>query len=63
LHVILTRQARTADFDILLITQHSADMPVAGKFPTAHTDAAAADRTLGITDTTSPLHWFIPSFR
>jgi len=56
LHLVLTRQARSTDPDFLVISQHGVEMAVAGELPAAHADAAAADRTLGITDAASPLH-------
>jgi len=46
LHLIITRQTRAADPDFLLFDQYRVEMPVAGEFSAAGTDAAAADRTL-----------------
>jgi hypothetical protein len=60
LHVVLTRQTRAADPDFHLIAQHCVEMTVAGELPAADTDSAAADQTLGITDTTSPQHLNLP---
>jgi hypothetical protein len=54
--MVLTRQARSADSDLLPVHQHGIEMPVAGEFPATRADAAAANLVLGITDTTAPLH-------
>jgi hypothetical protein len=56
LHLVLTRQARTADPDFLVIDQDGVEVPVAGELPATHADTASANRILGITDTASPLH-------
>jgi hypothetical protein len=55
LHLVLTRQTRTADPDVLLITQYGIEMPVAGELSAAHADAAGADGVLGIADAAAPL--------
>jgi hypothetical protein len=56
LNLVFSRQARSTDLDFLFVGQYGVEMPVAGELPAAGTDTAAADRTLGITDTTAPLH-------
>jgi hypothetical protein len=60
LHPVLAGQARAADPDFPVIDQHSIEVTVAGELPAAGADAAAADRTVGIADTASPLHLNLP---